>query len=76
MVTKFRGLAGPKGMSDEVAAHWEQAVRRVLESESYKAEYVKESLIPAAMGRVEARAFTQKFAADITATLRDLGVIK
>jgi putative tricarboxylic transport membrane protein len=76
VVTKFRGLAGPKGMSDEVAAHWEQAVRRVLESESYKAEYVRESLIPAVMGRVEARAFTQKFAADITATLRELGVIK
>ncbi len=76
VVTKFRGLAGPKGMSDELAGQWEEAVRRVLANDVYKTEYAKESLIPAVMGRVEARAFTQKFAAEVTTTLRDLGVIK
>jgi len=76
VVTKFRGLAGPKGMPDELAAQWEQAVRAALATEAYRAEYTKESLIPAVMGRAEARAFTTKFAGEVAQTLRELGVIK
>ncbi len=75
-VTKFRGLAGPKGIPDEIARAWEAAVRQVLEAPAFKAEYAKESLVPVPMGREEARAFTTKFAAEITANLRELGVIK
>ena len=76
VVTKFRGLAGPKGIPDDIAAQWERAIRRVVASDAYKAEYTKESLVPTVLGRAEARAFTQKFAEEITATLRELGVIK
>jgi putative tricarboxylic transport membrane protein len=76
VVTKFRGLAGPKGIPDDVAAQWEQALRKAIDSDAYKAEYAKESLVPTVMGRNEARAFTQKFATEVTATLRELGVIK
>ena len=76
VVTKFRGLAGPKGISDDIAAQWEQAVRRILASDAFKAEYMKESLVPIPMGRAEARAFTTKFAAEVTTTLKELGVIK
>ncbi len=76
VVTKFRGLAGPKGIPDEIAAQWEQAVRRILASDAFKAEYMKESLVPMPMGRAEARAFTAKFAAEVTTTLKELGVIK
>jgi tripartite-type tricarboxylate transporter receptor subunit TctC len=76
VVTKFRGLAGPKGIPDDIAAQWERAIRQVVASDAYKAEYAKESLVPNVLGRAEARIFTQKFAEDITATLRELGVIK
>lgn len=76
VVTKFRGLAGPKGIPDEVAAQWEEAIRKVLESPAYKAEYSKESLVPLVLGRKEARAFTERFAADVGTTLRELGVVK
>ncbi|MBL8806706.1 MAG: tripartite tricarboxylate transporter substrate binding protein [Rhodospirillales bacterium] len=76
VVTKFRGLAGPKGIPDEIAAQWERAIRQVLESPAFKAEYAKDSLVPVPMGRVEARAFVTKFAGEITANLRELGVIK
>ena len=76
VVTKFRGLAGPKGIPDEIAARWERAIRQVLASDAYKAEYMKESLIPAPMGRAEARAFTRKFAEEVTTALRELGVIR
>ncbi len=76
VVTKFRGLAGPKGIPDDIAAQWERAIRQVVASDAYKAEYAKESLVPTVLGRAEARVFTQKFAEEITATLRELGVIK
>ena len=76
VVTKFRGLAGPKGIPDDIAAQWERAIRQVVASDAYKAEYAKESLVPTVLGRAEARVFTQKVAEDITATLRELGVIK
>jgi len=76
VVTKFRGLAAPKGVSDEVAAAWEDGLRKVLELPAYKAEYGKENLIPVLMGRAEARKFTAQFAKDTAESLKELGVIK
>ena len=76
VVTKFRGIAGPKGVSDEVAKAWEDGLRKALEVPAYKASYTKENLIPIVMGRVEARKFTAQFAKDITESLKELGVIK
>lgn len=76
VVTKFRGLAGPKGMPDEIAAMWHVALRTVLDSPAYKAQYAKESLVPMLKGRAEARAFTAAFAAEVERDLRELGVVK
>jgi tripartite-type tricarboxylate transporter receptor subunit TctC len=76
VVTKFRGLAGPKGIPDEVAAIWHEALRRVLESPAYRAQYAKESLVPALMARDEARRFTTAFAAEVERDLRELGVVR
>jgi tripartite-type tricarboxylate transporter receptor subunit TctC len=76
VVTKFRGLAGPKGIPDEVAEQWERAIRQIVDSPAYKAEYAKESLVPVVMGRAEARAFTTRFVGEVTATLKELGVIR
>ena len=76
VVTKFRGIAAPKGVSDEIAKAWEDALRKALADPAYKAAYTKENLIPALMGREEARKFTNQFVIDVTASLKDLGVIK
>ena len=76
VVTKFRGIAGPKGVSDEVAKAWEDGLRKALEVPAYKASYTKENLIPIVMGRAEARKFTAQFAKDVTESLKELGVIK
>lgn len=76
VVTKFRGLAGPKGIADEVAALWESALRQTIELPAYKAEYTREHLIPMLMGRAEARRFTAQFARDIGDSLKELGVVK
>ena len=76
VVTKFRGIAGPKGVSDEVAKAWEDALRKALDTPAYKAAYTKENLIPMLMGRAEARKFTAQFVLDVSASLKELGVIK
>jgi len=76
VVRKFRGLASPKGVPDDVARQWEAALRKVLESPAYKKEYSRESLIPIVMGRAEARKFTDDFVREVTASLKELGVIK
>jgi tripartite-type tricarboxylate transporter receptor subunit TctC len=75
-VTKFRGLASPKGVPDDVAKVWEEAIRKALASPAYKEVYVKEALEPTPMGREEARRFTAKFAEEVKASLTDLGVIR
>ncbi len=76
VVTKFRGIAGPKGVSDEVAKAWEDGLRKALEVPAYKAAYTQENLIPMVLGRAEARKFTAQFVQDVTASLKELGVIK
>lgn len=76
VVTKFRGLAGPKGVPDVVAAQWEAAIRKVLAKPEYKKVYDGENLVTALKGRAESRVFTADFAKEVEVTLRELGVIK
>jgi putative tricarboxylic transport membrane protein len=76
VVTKFRGIAAPKGVPDDIAKAWEDALRKALDSPAYKAAYAKENLIPMLMGREQARKFTDQFAKDVTESLKELGVIK
>jgi len=75
-VTKFRGLAGPKGLPAEVLKAWDAGIAAVLAEPAYRAEYEKDNLLPWFKGSAEAGAFTAEVAAEITASLRDLGVIK
>lgn len=76
VVTKFRGLAGPKGIPDDIAAQWEQALRAALESPAYRQVYASEALVPVMLGREEARRFTTQAAADIQTGLREMGVLR
>lgn len=76
VVTKFRGIAGPKGLSDDIAKAWEDALRKAVASPEYKAQYTKEHLTPMVLGRAEARKFTTEFAKDVTESLKELGIIK
>ena len=76
VVTKFRGIAGPKGLSDDVAKAWEEGLKKALEVPAYKASYTKENLIPMLMGREPARRFTAQFVKDVTESLKELGVLK
>ena len=75
-VRKFRGLAGPKGMPDDIARHWDEAIRRVMEVPAYKESYTKNDLVPAVMPRREAITFTQEFVGEITQSMREFGLVK
>ena len=75
-VIKFRGLAGPKGLPENVLRAWDVGIRAVLADPTYRAEYAKESLVPAFMAHEEAGRFTAAVAADLAHSLRELGVIK
>ena len=77
LVTRqFRGLAGPKGVPDAVAAAWHAGLKQALESPAYKAQYAKFSLAPILLGREDARKFTAEFANEIEASLKEFGIIK
>jgi putative tricarboxylic transport membrane protein len=75
-VRKFRGLAGPKGIPQEVTKALEQGLVKVLESPAYKESYSKNDLLPAFMGRQEANKFTADFASELTQSMKELGVVK
>jgi putative tricarboxylic transport membrane protein len=76
VVTKFRGLAGPKGLAANVLKAWDDGIQAVLADPAYQAEYAKENLVPFFKGSAEAGKFTETVAQDITQSLRELGVVK
>jgi tripartite-type tricarboxylate transporter receptor subunit TctC len=76
VVTKFRGLAGPKGLPASVLKAWDQGIKAVLADATYRNEYTREGLVPAFMGHEEAGPFTARFANELAASLRELGLVK
>jgi tripartite-type tricarboxylate transporter receptor subunit TctC len=76
VVTKFRGLAGPKNLPPNVLKAWSDGIKVVLADPAYRKEYLREGLVPAFMAHEEAAAFTTSFAGDVARSLRELGVIK
>jgi tripartite-type tricarboxylate transporter receptor subunit TctC len=76
VVHKFRGLAGPKGLSPDVVAIWEKAIPQLLADPEYKKVYGQESLIVDFRGSVAATQLVNTFAAEAEAFLKETGVIK
>ena len=76
VVTKFRGLAGPKKLPPEVLKAWDSGLKAVLADPAYRQEYARESLVPAYMGHEQAGPFTARFAGELAASLRELGLLK
>lgn len=76
VVRKFRGLAGPKGLPQDVIAHWERAIQEVLADPEYKAEYQAELLSAEFMPHDEYVAFIEDFAAETEEFFRETGVIE
>jgi putative tricarboxylic transport membrane protein len=75
-VRKFRGLAGPKGMSRDLITRWEMAVRALLDDPEYKKLYIADGLQPGFMPHDEYVAFMSTFGNDTAAFLKESGVIR
>jgi putative tricarboxylic transport membrane protein len=74
-VTKFRGLAGPKGQPPEVVAAWEEGVQRVLANPEYRQLFEAEMLTPKYIAHDDYRRFIDNFASETEGFLRDSGVL-
>lgn len=76
VVRKFRGLAGPKGLPDNVIKAWESGIQKVLEDPEYVKDYTADVLTPDYMSHDEYVTFINEFGADTEAFLKETGVIK
>jgi len=76
VVSNWRGVIGPKGMSAEQIAYWEQVFARTVSSAPWQAEVAKSMWEDTAMGSRDARRFLD---ADFTLNrtlLTELGLVK
>ena len=76
VVRKFRGLAAPKGVSREATRALEAGLRKALADPAFRKSYGESGLIPVMLGHDDAVRFTNEFAAEITQSMRELGVTK
>jgi putative tricarboxylic transport membrane protein len=76
VVDKFRGIAGPRGLPDEIKELWLAGIERVLEDPEFKEWYEAQSLLPEVMPADEYDAFLTRFAEDQRAFLVEYGIIQ
>jgi putative tricarboxylic transport membrane protein len=74
VVDKFRGLAGPKGLPEEIVAAWETAIPALLEDPEFKKFYEESSLVPAFMPHDEYVEFIGQFAEEQKAFMAEYGI--
>tara|TARA_B100000029_G_scaffold516780_1_gene634121 strand:+ start:7861 stop:8814 length:954 start_codon:yes stop_codon:yes gene_type:complete len=76
VLTKFRGLAGPKDTPLGIVTALENAIQRLLSNANYRSVYEEEMLIPRYMSQQEFSGFIESFSTDTENFLRDSGVIQ
>ena len=64
VINKFRGIAGPKGLPDNIKAAWLKGINDVLAVPEFKAWYTAQSLVPTVMASDEYNKFLNDFAAE------------
>ena len=76
VVSQWRVLIGPKGMTPEQLAYWENTMKRVMEAEEWKAEMEQNFWQPNFQGSAEMRKFLAKDFEEAKAFLGELGLVK
>ena len=76
VLVKFRGLAGPKGVPENVTKIWDEAIQKVLADPDYKKVYTQEVLVPKFIAHKDYAAFTTDFASTTESFLKETGTIK
>ncbi|MCJ8142889.1 tripartite tricarboxylate transporter substrate binding protein [Ancylobacter sp. A5.8] len=75
-LVKFRGLAGPKGVPEDVTTIWDAAIQKVLNDPEYKKAYTEEVLIAEFIPHKDYPAFVNNFAETTEGFLKETGAIK
>jgi tripartite-type tricarboxylate transporter receptor subunit TctC len=75
VVNKFRGIAGPAGLPDEIFTAWENAINAVLQDAEFKAWYEAQSLVPLVMTHDDYNAFLEEFAQEQQAFFKEYGIV-
>jgi len=76
VVNKFRGLAGPKGLPEDIIAAWEEAIPLLLEDPDFRAFYSESSLVPTFMPHDEYVTFIEEFAEEQREFMAEYGIIE
>ncbi|NVP55398.1 tripartite tricarboxylate transporter substrate binding protein [Mycoplana rhizolycopersici] len=76
VVRKFRGLAGPKGLPEDVIAAWEAATQKVLADPKYKEAYEGANLRAEFMPHADYVKFIETFGTETADFLKKTGVIE
>jgi putative tricarboxylic transport membrane protein len=76
VLTKFRGIAGPRGTPPEIIAAWEQGVQAVLADPAYREAYEDRVLAPHFIGHADYGEFVTNFANRTESFLRSTGVLQ
>lgn len=76
VVNKFRGLAGPRGVPQDIKDLWAAGIAKVLEDPEFKDWYLSQGLVATLMPAAEYEAFLNAFAEDQKDFLIEYGILK
>ena len=75
VINKFRGIAGPAGLPDDILAAWESAISNVLEDPEFKAWYEAQSLVPYYLTSGDYNVFIEDFAMQQLDFFKEYGIL-
>jgi putative tricarboxylic transport membrane protein len=76
IVTNWRMMIGPRGMSEAQIAYWDEALRRLVDSDEWKKELEANAWRSDYMRSPDARKFVERENVELRAFLVDLGLAK
>ena len=76
VVSQWRGVVGPKGMSEAQVAYWERTLKRMTEADEWKQDLDKNYWVADFMSARQMRQFMDKDNAALKMFLGELGLIK
>ena len=75
-VSQWRGVVGPKGLSEAQVAYWERTLKRMIETAEWKQDLEKNFWTPEFMSAREMRQFMDREHVAVKAFLGELGLAK
>jgi len=76
VVAQWRGVVGPKGLTEAQVAYWERAIRRMSETEEWRKDLEKNYWSADLMSAAEARRFMDREHETLKVFLGDLGLAR